>query len=272
VRHGGAKTVGQVPISDKTYEIWLLIRLNSRKENRRRVSLAMTDVLRHIERHLPPPKRTVMPELNLIQHHPAEGPGAIAKWATLRGITLNILRADLGQLPPVSAGPVILLGGPYESNAGPGWLENERQWLAATLDQGAAVFAICLGAQLLALSLGAKVRRMADMETGWTNVTFANGETLKVLEWHEDAIDLPPGAQLLASSEVCEQQMYRVGSTRVGLQFHPEWDAESVVLLNAHFGDESPLPRGQDDSATHAAVFEWLRGALDSWWTEAGLL
>jgi GMP synthase-like glutamine amidotransferase len=96
-----------------------------------------------------------MPTLNLIQHHPAEGPGAIADWAQSRGLTLNLYRADLGQLPPVGAAPVIMLGGPYESNAGPAWLEAERQWLAGSLAEGAAVFAICLGAQLLALALGA---------------------------------------------------------------------------------------------------------------------
>ncbi|MHC8343616.1 type 1 glutamine amidotransferase [Pseudomonas sp. RT6P73] len=210
-----------------------------------------------------------MPTLNLIQHHPAEGPGAIADWAASRGMTLNVFRADLGQLPPVSAAPVIVLGGPYESSAGPAWLEAERQWLAASLDQGAAVFAICLGAQLLALSLGGKVRRMDRTETGWTNVRFVDGQTLRVLEWHEDAFDLPPNAQLLASSEQCEQQMYRVGSTRVGLQFHPEWNAASVAMLNEHFAEDSPLPRGQQDSATHAAVFEWLQVTLDGWWAVA---
>jgi GMP synthase-like glutamine amidotransferase len=208
-----------------------------------------------------------MPALNLIQHHPAEGPGAIAEWARSRGITLNVFRADLGQLPPVSAAPLILLGGPYESGAGPAWLKTERQWLAGSLDQGAAVFAICLGAQLLALSLGGNVRRMAHTETGWTTVTFADGQTLKVLEWHEDAIDLPPAAQLLASSEVCEQQMYHVGPTRVGLQFHPEWNAESVAILNEHFGEESPLPREPQDSVAYAAVFDWLQVTLDEWWT-----
>lgn len=207
-----------------------------------------------------------MPTLNLIQHHPAEGPGAIADWAKSRGLTLNLFRADLGQLPPVSASPVILLGGPYESNGGPTWLEAERQWLAGSLDQGAAVFAICLGAQLLALSLGGNVRRMDRTETGWTPVTFVDGQTLQVLEWHEDAFDLPPNAQLLASSEQCEQQMYCVGPTRVGLQFHPEWNAESVATLNAHFADESPLPRGQQDSAAYATVFEWLQATLDGWW------
>ncbi|MHC8350211.1 type 1 glutamine amidotransferase [Pseudomonas sp. RT4P38] len=207
-----------------------------------------------------------MPTLNLIQHHPAEGPGAIADWAKSRGLTLNVFRADLGQLPPVSVAPVILLGGPYESNGGPAWLEAERQWLAGSLDQGAAVFAICLGAQLLALSLGGNVRRMDCTETGWTPVTFVDGQTLQVLEWHEDAIDLPPNAQLLASSDHCAQQMYCVGPTRVGLQFHPEWNAESVATLNTHFADESPLPRGQQDSAAYATVFEWLQATLDGWW------
>lgn len=209
--------------------------------------------------------------LNLIQHHPAEGPGAIAEWAGSRGLTLNVFRADLGQLPPVSAQPLILLGGPYESYAGPAWLGAERQWLAGCLDQGAAVFAICLGAQLLALGLGGNVRRMERSETGWTPVKFADGQSLKVLEWHEDAIDLPPGAQLLASSDNCAQQMYRAGPARVGLQFHPEWNAESVATLNAHFADESPLPRGKPDSAAHAAVFQWLQATLDDWWSTANL-
>lgn len=207
-----------------------------------------------------------MPTLNLIQHHPAEGPGAIAHWAASRGLTLNVFRADLGQLPPVSADSVILLGGPYESNAGPTWLQFERQWLKGSLDQGAAVFAICLGAQLLALSLGGTVRRMDQTETGWTRVTFIDGQTLKVLEWHEDAIDLPPCALLLASSEQCAQQMYRAGPTRLGLQFHPEWNAESVAELNAHFGEESPLPQEVQDDAAFAKVFSWLKVTLDAWW------
>lgn len=210
-------------------------------------------------------------ELNLIQHHPAEGPGAIAAWADARGVKLNVFRADLGQLPAASAAPVILLGGPYESNAGPAWLQAERQWLAQSLEQGTAVFAICLGAQLLALGLGGNVRRMERIETGWTCVTFIDGQRLKVLEWHEDAIDLPPAAQLLASSEQCAQQMYRVGPTRVGLQFHPEWNAESVAVLNRHFAEESPLPRDPQDSAAYLAVFDWLQVTLDEWWAASAV-
>jgi GMP synthase-like glutamine amidotransferase len=209
--------------------------------------------------------------LSLIQHHPAEGPGAIALWAEARGLTLQVFRADLGELPPVSAAPVIILGGPYESNAGPDWLAQERKWLAASLAQSAPVFAICLGAQLLARALGGDVRRMADTETGWTTVTFADGRSLKVLEWHEDAIDLPPGARLLASSAQCEQQMYSVGPSRVGLQFHPEWNSASMAALNAHFAEESPLPRDQDDRVAYGQVFDWLQGTLDGWWAATRL-
>lgn len=204
--------------------------------------------------------------LSLIQHHPAEGPGSIAQWAEARGLTLKVFRADLGELPPIGAAPVIILGGPYESNADPDWLEQERQWLAASLALGAPVFAICLGAQLLARALGGDVRRMPHSETGWTTVTFIDGRLLKVLEWHEDAINLPADARLLASSARCEQQMYSVGPTRVGLQFHPEWNAESVAALNAYFAEESPLPRDRDDSVAYGRVFDWLQGTLDGWW------
>lgn len=204
--------------------------------------------------------------LNVIQHHSAEGPGAIVHWAQARGLSLTVFRADLGELPPMSAEPVVLLGGPYESNAGPAWLEAERQWLAGILERGAPVFAICLGAQLLALGLGGNIRRMDSPETGWTTVTFTDGQALSMLEWHEDAINLPPQAQCLARSDRCEQQMYSVGPTRVGLQFHPEWNAESVATLNEFFAEESPLPRGQADSAAYAKVFDWLQVTLDAWW------
>ncbi|MNV98650.1 hypothetical protein D3C71_1939290 [compost metagenome] len=59
--------------------------------------------------------------------------------------------------------------------------------------------------------------------------------------------------------------MYAVGPTRVGVQFHPEWNAESVALLNTHFADDSPLPRDQDDNAAYRQVSDWLHVTLDQW-------
>ncbi|WP_397452413.1 type 1 glutamine amidotransferase [Pseudomonas sp. NA-150] len=209
--------------------------------------------------------------LNLVQHHPAEGPGEIARWADERGVSLVIYRADLGQLPTINSAPVVLLGGPYESNAGPAWLQTEKEWLAASLALDAPVFAICLGAQLLALSQGATVARMPSTETGWTAIQFDNGQSLDVLEWHEDSFSLPPGATRHAVSEACKQQMFSLGPRRIGLQFHPEWNAESVILLNQHFAEESPLPRGLDPQQieAHAHVARWLRTTLDGWWSAA---
>lgn len=102
--------------------------------------------------------------LNVIQHHSAEGPGAIAHWAQARGVSLTVFRAYLGELPPMSAEPVVLLGGPYESNAGPAWLEAERQWLAGILERGAPVFAICLGGA--AAGVGSWREHPADGQPG----------------------------------------------------------------------------------------------------------
>jgi GMP synthase-like glutamine amidotransferase len=106
---------------------------------------------------------------------------------------------------------------------------------------------------------------MPSVETGWTQVQFDDGQILDVLEWHEDTFSLPPGATGHAFSSACPQQMFSVGPRRIGLQFHPEWNAESVVTLNQHFAEESPLPRDSDDAQAHAKVGVWLRATLDAW-------
>lgn len=207
--------------------------------------------------------------LAVVQHHPAEGPGELWRWAASHGVELIVYRADLDQRPPVSAAPVVLLGGPYVAAAGPDWLQRERQWLREVVALGAPVLAICLGAQLLALTLGGDVRRMDSPETGWTAVQFDDGQTLDVLQWHEYMFSVPPGATLHAQSAGCAHQMFALGGTRIGLQFHPEWNADTLAELNACFGAESPLPRAADP-ARFAQVSAWLQVLLDDWYRECG--
>lgn len=204
-----------------------------------------------------------------MQHHPAEGPGELRRWAASRGVQLVVYRADLEQRPPVSAAPVVLLGGPYPVAAGPVWLQSERQWLHEVVALGAPVLGICLGAQLLALALGGDVRRMDSPETGWTAVQFDDGHALDVLQWHEDMFSIPPGATLHARSAGCANQMFSLGPTRIGLQFHPEWSADAVAELNASFGAESPLLHVADP-ARIARVSAWLHALLDDWYRECG--
>ncbi|MFZ6672808.1 type 1 glutamine amidotransferase [Undibacterium sp. Xuan67W] len=225
------------------------------------------------------PFKPVKLSLNVIQHHPAEGPGEIAVWAASRGVHLNIVRADLGELPAMDAGPVIILGGPYAVYRPPMWLQRERAWLQQILTLDAPVFAICMGAQLLAGCLGAEIIPATEKEGGWSQVQLTHGSEMTVLQWHEDSFSLPPGAVLHASSPACPQQYVTHGERRIAVQFHPEWNAASVAELNNFFGDASPLPRlsaasceGSQNSeelerdvARYRIVRDWFYQRLDAW-------
>jgi len=203
--------------------------------------------------------------LVVLQHHPAEGVGELGAWADQHGIALEIHRADLGELPRDVRGPCVLLGGPYSVNDGLDWLQRERAWLRERIADGVPVIGICLGSQLLADALDGRVHALDRPETGWTRIDFADGNELDVLQWHEDAFTLPPGARSIASSKVCAHQMFEVGARYIGMQFHPEWNAALVDALNAHFGGESPLPR-EVDASKHERVAAWFHGRMDGWW------
>lgn len=205
--------------------------------------------------------------LIVVQQHPAEGVGEIAAWAARRGVTLDMYRADLGQLPATVHHPCLLLGGPHAVKHPPAWLEHERAWLRERVVDEVPVFGICLGAQLLANALGATIHTLDHAETGWTRIHFSDGGALDALQWHEDSFTLPPGARPLAHSELCAQQMFASGTRHIGVQFHPEWNATLVDELNAYFGEASPLPR-QLDEDRFARMAKWLDQQLDEWWSQ----
>ena len=208
-----------------------------------------------------------MRTLRVVQHHPAEGVGFLHLWAASRGVTLVVHRADLSDLPPVSGDPVVVLGGPYSATLRPDWLEREFRWLGAIVALDAPVLAICLGAQLLTLALGGDVVAMNRIEAGWTPLRVDDGETLDVLQWHEDMCVLP-GAMQHAATDECAAQLFSVGELRVGMQFHAEWNAEIVADLNGCFGDDSPLPRDVDRER-YARASQFLHRRMDRWWAAA---
>jgi GMP synthase-like glutamine amidotransferase len=205
--------------------------------------------------------------LVVIQHHPAESVGELGVWAERRGIAIEIYRADLDELPTRDHSPCVLLGGPYSVNDSPEWLVREKRWLHERVACKAPLMGICLGSQLLAEALGARVGALAQPETGWTSVDFTDGGRLDVLQWHEDGFDLPPGANSLASTAACPHQMFAKGG-RIGIQFHPEWNARLVAALNAHFGSASPLPR-TIDATRHRHVSHWFHQRLDALFGDA---
>jgi GMP synthase (glutamine-hydrolysing) len=115
-------------------------------------------------------------------------------------------------------------------------LEAEREWLAGAIDRQIPVLGICLGAQLLARALGARVRPGKRPEIGFASVQVkdrndpvigALAPEATVLHWHGDVFELPEGARSLASSAVTEHQAFRYGNSW-GVLFHPEADAAMV--------------------------------------------
>jgi GMP synthase-like glutamine amidotransferase len=235
-----------------------------------------------------------MARLRILQHHPAEGPGAILDWARSAGHTLRIVQPQQEPLPrdDRDIDATLLLGGPWCAFADdrPDWLRREQQWLRERIEAGMPAFAICLGAQLVAQALGGAVRRMPAAETGWVailaeqacadgeaSVESARAERLEVLQWHEDRFDLPPGCLRIArnadaqAEAQCPVQGYASRDGRiVGLQFHPEWTADSVAALHAAFGDDCPLPK-TGPAQQHLPMHAWLSLRLDRWLRDIGV-
>ena len=196
--------------------------------------------------------------VHYFQHAESEGPGQIGLWATARGHTLSATRWDLGGHAPDLAAVdfLVVMGGAmniYEYRACP-WLRDEKEAIQAALARGLPVLGICLGAQLIADVLGAKIYQNPEFELGWYPVRMS-GAALATpgfthfpaeftpFHWHGDTFDLPPGATLLAGSDLCPRQAFASGPRVVGLQFHPEVTAESVRA----FIDSEPqgLPSGR---------------------------
>jgi GMP synthase-like glutamine amidotransferase len=208
--------------------------------------------------------------LQIIQHHPAEGPGFFLDCLSANALDFDSHQAyqwtSANDLPKTSSAPLILLGGPYSVNRPPAFLKLEADWLANCLNAGAPVFAICMGGQLLAKQLGAKVRLMPTPESGWCELHLSNGQQLTALQWHEEVFDLPAGARVMAHNTQHSCQGFRLGP-HIALQFHPEWTPEIVAALNQSFGTESPL-RDLDlgNLSPFQAVKQWLEAVFSDWY------
>ncbi|WP_347473803.1 glutamine amidotransferase [Acinetobacter thermotolerans] len=135
-------------------------------------------------------------------------------------------------------GLTVILGGPigvYETEDYP-FLQQEIDLLKVRLEQNLPTLGICLGAQLIAHALGAKVYAGHVKEIGWSKLTLTQVknnplvvlENTEVLHWHGDTFDLPVQAELLASSALYPNQAFRVGENILALQFHPEVAADSL--------------------------------------------
>lgn len=155
----------------------------------------------------------------------------------------HLYRAE--ELPPIDQLDwLIVMGGPmgvHDERQFP-WLSREKSFIREAVESGKTVLGVCLGAQLIADALGAKVFKNEHREIGWFPIrrnAEAEGtvlgtvfpDSLEVFHWHGDTFELPSGASLLASSEACRNQGFVVDDRIVALQFHLETTPESAQAL-----------------------------------------
>ncbi len=175
----------------------------------------------------------------VLQHAGCEPPGVYEDELLARRIAFARVRLDADEeLPDWRAyAGIVAMGGAMSVNdeAGHPWLVPEKRLIAEAVAAGAPFWGVCLGAQLLAASLGARVSRGERAELGVLPVqltaeaeqdpVFATApETFQTLQWHGETYDLPPGAVQLARSRDYEQQAFVLGRA-YALQFHLEVDS-----------------------------------------------
>jgi len=191
--------------------------------------------------------------LHVLQHVPMEGPARVADVGREVGFEIVVHALYEGARVPGSVRDddvLVVMGGPMGvADVGdPRWpfLKDEVALFARALGEARPVLGICLGAQLMAHALGARVYPcvvgdppLFHREVGWGAVTFTRppgtepvlegaNESEMVLHWHGDTFDLPRGATRLASTLACENQMFRFGRRAFALQFHVEVTAGDV--------------------------------------------
>ncbi len=184
-----------------------------------------------------------------LQHVPFEGLGAIEPWLGAAGyeVTRTPMYESVELPTPEEIDFLVVMGGPMSVNheAELGWLVPEKRLVRAAVESGKPVFGVCLGAQMIASAMGARVYRNREKEIGWFAVravepATADGDgdpifrfppSTEVFHWHGDTFDLPRGAVHLARSEACDNQAFQLGRSTIGLQFHLETTPEGAREL-----------------------------------------
>jgi GMP synthase-like glutamine amidotransferase len=194
----------------------------------------------------------VVMKIFALQHVPFEGPAEISSWATVRGKTLIPVKLFAGdQFPQLSDDDMlVIMGGPMSVNDESvyPWLSGEKEFVCKAVSRGVKTLGICLGSQIIASALGARVYKNSEKEIGWFPVTRLDDnssfsgldlpDTLTPFHWHGETFDLPKGARHLYSTQICANQSFAIGDSTLGFQFHLEMNATSIAGMIVHCREE----------------------------------
>ena len=193
----------------------------------------------------------------ILQNSGHEGPGTIENYLKENKLAYTIV--DLSKkgykLPaPSDYNALIVMGGPmnvYETDEFP-YLIEEEKIIKTAIEKNYLVLGICLGAQMMAKALDAKVTKGKTKEIGWYDINLTEdgiedkalgplGNKVKVFQWHGDTFDIPSGAVRLAGSELFPNQAFRYGKRAYALQFHLEV-TEDIIKNWIKHGEEELKP------------------------------
>jgi GMP synthase-like glutamine amidotransferase len=190
--------------------------------------------------------------IHIFQHVPFEGPAKIEAWLKEKGHRVRHTRFYEDATLPLLKGVqgLVIMGGPMGANDEEifPWMAREKSFIKKAVEAGLPVLGVCLGAQLIAATLGARVYPNKEKEIGWFPIElspeglesglFGSAPALEVFHWHGDTFDLPPGATRLAKSQACLNQAFLWGRRVLGLQFHLEMGQAELELILENCGGE----------------------------------
>ena len=239
-----------------------------------------------------------MKPIAIFQHAPDVGPGYFAQWLDAQGLPYRLLEVEREAVPRDSAAysGLCFMGGPMSVNDPLPWIESELALIGDADARGVPIIGHCLGGQLLAKALGARVARQPVKEIGWAEVAITDRALasewlgadappqVTMFHWHEDAFALPVGARNFMATPSCAHQAYvvaRAGYAHLGMQFHcemtpalvrawaldPEWNSAVDVEQAAGRGATVQTPAQMIDrlEARAAAMNAWAARLYARW-------
>ena len=238
------------------------------------------------------PSASALPVL-ILQHLSGDGPAYLGQWLAQRGIAADVRNAEAGAALPDDLSrhsALAVLGGEMSANDPLPALRGAERLILDAMGRGRPVLGHCLGGQLMARALGARVVDSPAPEIGWQPMQVLPGAgpeawfgapgPVHVFQWHYEAFELPPGAERLATSSACPNQAFAVGP-HLAMQFHIEVDAEKIGRWSRDTGERFHTALGscsvQDGAAmraglaTHLSRHQALADRLYArWWAAAG--
>ena len=216
----------------------------------------------------------------VLQHLLEDGPGYLGEWLDAQGIHWHLRCAEAGEAYPASVRGyrgLAVLGGAWSANDDRPTLRQVEALILEADALGIPVIGHCLGGQLMARAFGGRVERLPQPEVGWWPFTrsdtpaarewLGDAEPATVYQWHQDNfVELPPGAELLASSRTCAHQAFALRQ-HLAMQFHIEITPAKIQDWMETPGQAYPVnvllhrDSVQDPASMHAATLKHQAGS-----------